>query len=408
MKLKLRSTIAAGIALAAAITLAACSGGASPSASGSGSGSKTPYVLGFNDALTGTIAFAGTTNLAGFQTYIDYVNDNGGVNGHPIELKQLDNRSDAATSIANYKQLVSEGAIGVFGNSASSAMIATAPLSESLKVPQMGYANADDFYTTYHPWVFKNGITLKQQVQLQGELITNTLYKGKSTKGLKVAIAQTSTASGPPFTEAVQALAKKNGWDVSTTQQVAVGATDCTTQAGLIVSSGAQIVLGNVTSVGEDVVCMRALLARGFTGKFVDQNSSVSEKTYQTLATDQWISLRLVNWWSDTTNPGTKAMQAQAKKAGTLSQLGDYSSDGYVAAVLAVKALESCGDKCTGTTLRDGLEKLKNVDTNGIAGPKTGFTTGDYGHTFPQARFFQWDAAKNQSQPIGDWLSSDR
>lgn len=411
-----RSTLVAAV-VTAALTMASCSSSstgssnssssAAPSGSaGAAAGGGGSVVLGFNDDLSGKIAFAGTTNLAGFQTYVDYVNSTGGVNGTKIDLKVLDNRSDSATSIANYKQLVGDGAIGVFGNSASSPMIATAPLATSMKVPLMGFANADNFYTTFDPWLFKNSITEVQQVQLQSELITSTLYKGKSTQGLKIAIAQTSTASGPPYTASVQAIAKKNGWNVATVQQIAIGATDCSTQAALIVSSGAELVLGNITSVGEDVVCMRALISRGFTGKFIDQNSSVSEKTYSTLKSPQWISLRIVNWWSDNTNPGTEALQQQAKQVGTTSKLGDYSSDGYVAAELAVDALKTCGQGCTGQKFRDALEGLKNVDTKGIAGPKAGFTTGDLGHTFQQARFFVWDDSKKQSVPLSDWLDS--
>lgn len=403
MKLKPKVLVLAVMGTAAAAALTGCAG-----STGSGGASGSSYTLGFNDALSGPIAFAGASNLAGFQTYIDQVNSTGGVNGHQVELKVLDDRSDAGVAIANFKQLASGGALGVFGNSASSAMVATAPLAASLKVPEMGLANADDFYQTYHPWVFKNSITAAQQVALQGELVTNTLYKGKSTAGLKVAIMQTSTASGPPYTASVKQLAAQKGWTVTTAQQAALGATDCATQAGLIVSSGTQVVFGNITSVGEDVVCMNALLARGFNGQFIDQNSSAAEKTFATLHSPQWISLRVVNQWADPSVPGAKALQAQAKQFGLTSKLGDYSADGYVAATLAVHALKTCGDHCTGTTLRDELEKLKNVDTGGIAGPETGFTTGNRGHTFPQAGFFVWDAAKGRTVALGGWLDSGR
>ena len=87
--------IVAAIALSGALVLSACSG--TPTDSSSGETTKAPYTVGFNDDLSGPISFAGLSVLAGFQTYIDYVNDTqGGVNGHKIELKTTKSLRDAA------------------------------------------------------------------------------------------------------------------------------------------------------------------------------------------------------------------------------------------------------------------------------------------------------------------------
>src|SRR5688572_5830943 len=115
-----------------ALALTACaSDPAEEAAADSGDSAATgdPYVIGFNDDLSGPISFAGLTNLAGIETYFDYVNEEkGGVNGHPIELVKLDNRADGATATANYTQLVEdEGALAVLGNSASSAWAPSGP-----------------------------------------------------------------------------------------------------------------------------------------------------------------------------------------------------------------------------------------------------------------------------------------
>jgi len=398
-----RRGLVAGLALVSAVSLVACSDGGSDGGGSTDSG-KAPYVLGFNDDLSGAISFAGLTNLAGVETYIDFVNSNGGVNGHQLELKTLDTRADGATSISNYKQLVDDdGAIAVLGNSASSAWAATGPLATQSQVLQIGYGNADDFFTTYNPYLFKNGLTQAEQVELQGQLLSDYLFKDDSD-GLKVAIMSSDTASGPPYVEGVKELADENGWDVVEEQVVAIGATDCTAQAAKVAASGADVILGNVTSVGEDIVCFNQLKSQGFDKPFVDTVSSAAEKTYQTLADPNWITLRAFNWWDDAENPGIADMLAQAKEFGHDDQLGAYSSDGYVAATLVVKALEACGDDCTGESVATALSALQDVDTNGIAGPNLGYTEGDLGHTIPQARFYQWDAGKNHTVAYTDWL----
>ncbi|MDF2443615.1 MAG: branched-chain amino acid transport system substrate-binding protein [Subtercola sp.] len=398
----LKRAVSIAAVLGVSVALAGCAGGGSGSGSASGS-----YVLGFNDDLSGPISFAGLTELAGVETYIDNVNANGGVNGRQIVLKTLDTRADGATSISNYKQLVNDdGAIAVLGNSGSSALAATGPQAAQAKVLMIGTGNADDFFSTYNPYLFKNGMTQVQHVQLQGKLLSDYLFK-TDPKNIKVAIMATDTAGGPPYTEAVQALADANGWTIVESQVVGVGATDCTAQASKIAASGADVILGNITSVGEDIVCFNQLKAQGFDKPFVETVSSAAEKTYATLADPNWITLRTYNWWDDTTNPGIAAMLDQAKKFKHDGQLGAYSSDGYVSAALIVKALGVCKDDCTGETVAAALGALTDVDTNGIAGPKLGYTDGDLGHTVPQARFYQWDAAKNHSEPYTDWLTVD-
>lgn len=392
----------AGFAAVALFSLTACAGGGSGSPSSSG-GDKDPYVIGYNDDLSGPISFAGLTNLAGVETYIDYINSEGGVNGHPIKLVKLDTRADGATSVANYKQLVEdEGAVLVLGNSASSAYAATGPLGEQYKVPMMGYGNADDFFTTYHPWLFKNGLVGTQQA----ELLAQTVAKVRDdVKGLKVGILASDTASGPVHIKAVNEIAGEHGWEVVETQSVAIGATDCTAQAAQLAASGADVIMANVTSVGEDIICFQQLEQRGFAGQVFNTVSSAAENTYATLKSPNWIALRNFSWWEDDSVPGIVDLEARAKEFGTSGQLGAYSTDGYISAILGVAALKACGDDCTGTSVRDALEGLSNVDTSGIAGPGLGFTKGDLGHTIPQSRAYRWDDAKGRSTPVTDWLT---
>lgn len=395
-------TAAAGAAALALFSITACAsngGGESPT---SGS-DKDPYVIGYNDDLSGPISFAGLTNLAGVETYIDYVNDQGGVNGHPIELVKLDTRADGATSVANYKQLVEDnGAILVLGNSASSAYAATGPLGEQYEVPMMGFGNADDFFTTYYPWLFKNGLVGTQQAELLAQTVEEVR---DSVDGLKVGILASDTASGPVHIEAVTEIAGEHDWEIVETQLVAIGATDCTAQAAKLAASGADIIMSNVTSVGEDIICFQQLEQRGFEGQVFNTVSSATENTYATLKSPNWIGLRNFNWWEDDSVPGIADMASRAEEFGTADQLGAYSTDGYISAMLAVAALQECGDECTGTSVRDALDALSDVETDGIAGPALGFTTGDLGHTIPQARAYRWDDAEGKSVPVTDWLT---
>jgi len=398
----------AATVVAGALALTACaSDPAEEEAADSGGSAATgdPYVIGFNDDLSGPISFAGLTNLAGIETYFDYVNEEkGGVNGRPIELVKLDNRADGATATANYTQLVEdEAALAVLGNSASSAWAASGRQAEQLKVLQMGYGNADEYFSTYTPYLFKNGMVGTQQAELLAQVVEDYLFEGESEE-LSVAILASDTASGPVHISAVEEIAGERGWDIAETQLVAIGATDCTAQAAQIAQAEPDVVMSNVTSVGEDIICVQQLQARGYDGPVVNTNSSSTENTYATLATPNWVSLRMYSWWEDESEEGMVTMRERAETYGHADQLGAYSSDGYVAAMAIEAALLECGEDCTGETLQAALEGLQDLDTEGIAGPAFGFVEGDLGHTIPQARAFVWDEAEGRSVPLTDWL----
>lgn len=403
--MKVNKSVKSGLAIAtvlvSVVALASCSsdgGGGSD-----GEGSKETYKIGFNDDLSGPISFAGVTVLAGFETYIDHVNAEGGVNGHPIEVKALDHRADGATSIANYKELVDDfGALIVAGNSASGAYAATAPLGEEYEVAMMGLASADDYTTEYHPWLFKDNITLIGQVDLMAQAVETKIFPDDN-EGLKIAALGLDTVLGPTFFEAIHAEADKRGWKVVAEELVKPGATDCSAQAAKVVASKPDIIFGSQTP-GDDVVCFNQVKTNGFDGIYLESFSSPGEATHQKLKSTDWIGLRINNWWEDTSIPGVEKMLEQAEEFGHRGNFGSFSSEGYVMAAAIVAALEVCGDECTPTAVRDALEGMETIDTAGVGAPSTGYTDGDFGHEFRQGRFFVWDEAEGRSVPYTDWL----
>lgn len=401
-----RSVAVLAAAAAVALAVAGCAAPGDPNEGDNGGVENTdPFVIGVNDDLSGPISFAGLTNLAGIETYFDYVNEEkGGVHGRQIELVTLDTRADGATSIANYQELVEDhGAIAVMGNSASAAWAVTGPLSDEYEVLQIGYGNADDFFTTYHPWLFKNAMTQDQYAPLLENVVESHLFPDDSSD-LRVAVYAMETASGPPFIAAVEGLAAEKGWEIVQSQTAAIGATDCTAQAAQVASAEPDVVFANITSVGEDIVCFQQLQARGYEGAWVNTHSSNAESTYEALQSPNFISSRFVSWWEDDSVPGIQDLVERAEAYGHSDQLGAYSTDGYVAAILIEAALLECGQDCTPTALRDALSSLSDVDTGGIAGPALGFTSGDLGHTFPQVRAFVWDPDAGRSTPLTDWI----
>ena len=102
-----RTTLA--ILLALTLVLAACGGDDAGEAGGE------PIVIGAVFDLSGPTADVGTPYSEGVLGYIDWLNDNGGIDGRPIEIKHQDYQYDVAQAETLYSQYVSEGAVAFMG-----------------------------------------------------------------------------------------------------------------------------------------------------------------------------------------------------------------------------------------------------------------------------------------------------
>ena len=103
------------VAAAAAVVLAACSSSSSTTPS-STSASKSPIVIGTSLSLTGDFSVDGQAFQRGYNLWVEETNKAGGLLGHPVQLKVLNDNSDPGTVTTNYTQLISQDhAAFVFG-----------------------------------------------------------------------------------------------------------------------------------------------------------------------------------------------------------------------------------------------------------------------------------------------------
>ena len=104
-------------ASAAAMVLAACSSsGSGSSSSSSGSPTKSPILIGTSLSLTGDFSADGQAFERGYKLWVKEINKSGGLLGHKVTLKIVNDNSDPGTVTTNYTQLISaDHAAFVFG-----------------------------------------------------------------------------------------------------------------------------------------------------------------------------------------------------------------------------------------------------------------------------------------------------
>jgi branched-chain amino acid transport system substrate-binding protein len=116
------------VASAAAMILAACSSSSS-STTGS-SASKSPIVIGTSLSLTGDFSVDGQAFQRGYNLWVQEINKSGGLLGHKVTLKVLNDNSDPTTAATNYTQLISaDHAAFVFGPFSTLLTASAAPVA---------------------------------------------------------------------------------------------------------------------------------------------------------------------------------------------------------------------------------------------------------------------------------------
>lgn len=151
MKHRSRIALAASAAVLAVVGLSACSGSALSSAGGAGDSSsdaKSPVVFGVSAAQTGQYAAYGEQFKQAFDLAAEQVNADGGIDGHPVQLKYQDSQSDPKQSVTVAQQFVSDPDVKlVFGDYSSAASIPASPIYTAGKLVQYGFNNSNPDFT---------------------------------------------------------------------------------------------------------------------------------------------------------------------------------------------------------------------------------------------------------------------
>ena len=116
------------VAAASAMALAACS--SSSSSSSGSSTTKSPIVIGTSLSLTGDFSVDGQAFERGYNLWVANINKSGGLLGHKVTLKVLNDNSDPATVATNYTQLINaDHAAFVFGPFSTLLTASAAPVA---------------------------------------------------------------------------------------------------------------------------------------------------------------------------------------------------------------------------------------------------------------------------------------
>jgi branched-chain amino acid transport system substrate-binding protein len=113
------------VGIAVALLLTGCGGG------GEGKGSDDPIVIGVSLPLTGDFSEPGKGVQRGYEAWAKAVNDSGGLLDRKVELKILDDQSNADRVVSDYEQLIGRDNVDlVFGPFSTRLVVPSARVAE--------------------------------------------------------------------------------------------------------------------------------------------------------------------------------------------------------------------------------------------------------------------------------------
>jgi branched-chain amino acid transport system substrate-binding protein len=145
-----------------------------------------PIKLGYLSALTGEYAPYGVAEVNAAKMVIDEVNAAGGVLGRQLELVVYDTKSRPEDAVNAVRRMIeSDKVVTIMGANSSSINLATGPLVENAKIPQIGTATTNPLVTVdengkVRQYSFRICFTDPYQGTIAAEFAANTLSKDKA------------------------------------------------------------------------------------------------------------------------------------------------------------------------------------------------------------------------------------
>ncbi|NLI92423.1 MAG: ABC transporter substrate-binding protein [Peptococcaceae bacterium] len=199
---------------------------------------KETYKIGAVIDISGNSSSLGVPERDTLLMMTEKINANGGINGHPIELMIMDNKSDETEAVLATKTLIEKGVLAILGASASGTSMAMLKTAQSEKIPMVSMAAASSIVepVSERQWVFKTA-------QSDIVMINKIMEYLKKNNLTKIAFMYMNNAYGDNGKKAITAAVKDSGISVVDEEKFDAADKDMTPQLTKVKASGAQAVI---------------------------------------------------------------------------------------------------------------------------------------------------------------------
>lgn len=341
------------------------SSSSSGSASSGGSGKASTAKLTVISDLTGPTASTQVPYTDGVRAAFAQYNKALSGSDHPISATYADDKFDPTLALTDYKTAVQGGSVLTIGSNSSAAQPAMIKLG--LSVPVISGISTT---ITNNPYLWN----LLPQFTYQAGVMAG-YAKTKVQGPLKAAALVYSVPSGLQFATALKKYVTQDGGTYLGTVQIdpTAAAGNWSAQAQALAQLKPNFV-GFLGSAADPQTFLPAMYNAGLTNTVVGGVTPALlykanwTKTPKSLAANYFGTSSISP--SDVPVPGASQVAAAAQAAGNPSESDNlYFVQGYVAAQIAIKAINTAGTKPTPQSVNAAIGKLGTFQTGGLNPP---------------------------------------
>jgi ABC-type branched-subunit amino acid transport system substrate-binding protein len=333
--------------------------------------------VGADESLSGVLAAFGGYIKDGFSSTFNAVNKSGGIDGHKIDLKMLDDQFTLSTSISNMKELLGQKPVFVTGSTLTTFCAGNGTYAKKAKVPMSCFAALASQVNPIESYLFDRNppeiTTAQPLINFIPTVVTATPKIGILVAGIPGPVA---------FAAQVQTLAQAKGWSVtSSVTSPGDGTPPTAAQVAALAATHPNVITMELAS-SENAAFVEQLRTDGFTGPIISQDAdydglvTLADPNYYVMSANRFVS-----------STGTaSAVRTYVKEMGTVGVTGNSAlnsgqvAQAWIAAQDLVAALKNCvkanKGNCTSAQLGVALNTTK-VSLPGIV-TSAGYTKTDH------------------------------
>jgi len=356
-----------GIVSLGSLTLAAC--GSNSSVNSGSPHAGTPITIGVSVSLTGDFSGDGKALVQGYDLWAQDENAKGGLLGHHVTMKYVDDASSTTQVVTNYQNLITQDKVAlVFG-----------PFSSLLTIPastvtnRFGYAFPEP--AGGGPSVFTRGIHslfFVQPAPVEDNLVSFTQWVLSLPAGQRPATAAYSTEDDPftqPQIDKAKALLEAGGVRTASYKVYPAETTDFTPLAQQVIAANADVVILG-TQEPDAVAFIKAFQQQHYNPKALvetagpDQGSDFATKVGS--ANTEGVMVP-AGWWSSAKTPfnATFVSEFIAKYGGTPGGIASDAAEAYSVG----QVVDQAAKKANSITNAALIAALHNGTYQTIQGP---------------------------------------
>jgi branched-chain amino acid transport system substrate-binding protein len=363
--------------------------------------------VGLIAAMTGIGSDTWLPMASGLKTYIEMINDEGGIHGRKIKFIVEDDRYTIPLTLSCFKKLTFRDKIFILvGPSGVGQTGAIFPLVEKEKIPLLGATTEKRLFYPPKKYLFGVMVFYDDQAKLSLEYIINDL----KIKNPAIVLLYPDVLSGKESRDAMRDLVKK--YPVKKYDEIVypLFGIDFSTEALRLKQLKPDAVYLHAIVATSGLIVKLARSA-GLTAPIImNQYSVASPKTVQLAgkkATDLF-GINAFGAWDENT-PGMKKMKIVSLKYNPNCPYRNSKDTNYVGGwfygLLLHEGLKNAGRSLDEESFLKGMEAIRNFDTQGVCGV---ISLGPDDHkSIKEHRFHRADLHKMEFVPVTGWRKAD-